>query len=222
MHEPFSGLCGEILNDSAAGDLDQLLFSPRKGEKLFFIAVREPGRRENVLACQLYYLFHLAHIPQVAIDVDHLASPHALNQYLVLPTGGRLYLMRDGRLSPLKQNALRCIWAALNGFMDRHYRLLRNRYTSYMQPLAEVHENRKIVEMLQFKLFKRVSAYTYELAARVLVSAAIAKLHPKFDSKFPLVFERKGTAAKRRREAHAASRANARESAYANSLFVRH
>ena len=208
------------LNNVPVGDLEHFLFQMRKNEKLFFIATKKAASTPNLMATQLHYLFHNAAIPSIMFDECHISHPTILERYYNLPTSGVLYMTKNGQFAPLHQKALRAVWSSIHGFMDRNYRLLKERYSNHLQPLAEIHENRKVVEMLQFKIYKKINAFTYELAARTLISTSIFKRYPDFDNTFPLVFDRAEQAFQRKRD-FAADKKRIRAACFKNGLFIK-
>ena len=99
-------------------------------------------------------------------------DPKVLGLYFErMPTIGVIYATINNKIVDYNEKQLKREWRLLfkKGTL---YELLLPRYSVYTQPLLEIHKESKIIEQLQQRIYRRVTAYSWDLVVGNLVACA--------------------------------------------------
>ena len=177
----------QMINSSPPGDLDQYLCTIN-GVDFFMLYNANNSLPVSISLTRLAFGHNLFVVPPIDGYIDIKKRPEDLYNYFSrLPTNGILYAMQHGRYVSLTRQKLIKAWPNLFRYKKHHQKLVR-RYSNALQPLIELHTGARVLEKIQQKLYKRVTAHTYELVARIMLFCSLTLKNQQFSKHAPLRF----------------------------------
>ena len=161
-------------NTSVIGDVDHMLFR-RKEYSVYCMNGVIASQRIDVLVSKMLVDNDLLEPPP--LESGDVKDAKLDNYFSTLPTIGVLYAMAGSRIVNYSRNMLKQDWRNLFKSNTLYEMLLRRNYESYLQPLTEIHQacdkSKKLIESMQMRVYKRATAFTWDLVVSNLVMVAL-------------------------------------------------